>query len=136
MAVIDSLEAEKKRLIEEKTELQNRLDQLLRPVGKVAAAPVPVTPQAGNVKPAEPTPAAGNINLKGLVTKVDMKNSLAAISIGKLDGVREGMKFYVTRGDEFICNILIIDIDSRESVGVIELQQQQPKVGDNVSSNL
>ncbi len=41
-----------------------------------------------------------------------------------------------TRGDEFICNILIIDVDAEEAVGVLELIQKQPKAGDNISTNL
>ena len=51
-------------------------------------------------------------------------------------GVKEGMKFHVTRGDEFICDILITDVDTEEAVGVLELVQQQPNVGDTVSTNL
>jgi hypothetical protein len=46
------------------------------------------------------------------------------------------MKFHVTRGDEFICDILIIEVDTEKSVGVLELVQQLPKVGDNASTNL
>ena len=134
MAIIDTLEAEKRRLLEEKTELQSRLDELLRPFGKVAAAPVPVTPKETRVQPA--MPAVRDIELRGLVTAVDLKNSMASISIGSADGVKEGMKFHVTRGDEFLCDILIIDVDAEEAVGVLDLVQQQPRVGDNVSTNL
>lgn len=134
MAIVETLVAERKRILEEKTELQNRLDQFLQPVGKVAAAPVPVTPRRAAVRPA--TPGARDIALQGLVTAVDLKNSMASISIGTADGVKEGMKFHVTRGDEFLCDILIIDVDAEEAIGVMELIQQQPKVGDNVSTNL
>lgn len=136
MAIIETLGAEKKRLLEEKTEIQSRLDQFLQPMGKVAAGPVPVTPEIAAVaKPVEEVPTR-DIDLKGLVTAIDLKNSMASISIGAADGVRKGMKFYVTRGDEFICNILIIDVDAKEGVGILELVQQQPRVGDNVSANL
>ena len=134
VAIIDTLEAEKRRLLEEKTELQSRLDEFLRPFGKVAAAPVPVTPKEIRVQPA--MPAVRDIELRGLVTAVDLKNSMASISIGAADGVKEGMKFHVTRGDEFLCDILIIDVDAEEAVGVLDLIQQQPRVGDNVSTNL
>ena len=61
---------------------------------------------------------------------------MASVSVGAVDGVREGMKFHVTRGDEFICDILIIDVDTEEAVGVLELVQQQLRVGDNASTNL
>jgi len=134
MAIIEALGAETKRLLEEKTELQNRLGQLLQPIGKVAAAPVPITPGKAIARPAEP--AVEDIALQGLITALDLKNSMASISIGTADGVKEGMKFHVIRGDEFVCDILIIDTDAEEAVGILDLVQQQPKVGDNVSTNL
>ena len=135
MAIIDTLEAERKRLLEEKTELQGRLDEFLRPFGRVTGPAVSVTPRKDMARPA--MPAAGDIALKGLITVVDLKNSMAEISVGAADGVKEGMKFYVTRGDEFICEILVIDaVDAEKAVGVLELVQQQPRVGDSVSTNL
>jgi len=135
MAIIEVLQAENKRLLEEKSELQNRLDRRLLPFGKVTVPPVPVTPEKSKVRLA--MPAAGDIALKGRVTAVDLKNSMAEISIGTTDGVKESMKFYVTRGDEFICEILILDdIEAERAVGVLELVQQQPRVGDSVSTNL
>lgn len=134
MAIIETLDTETKRLLEEKSELRNRLDQLLRPLGKVAAPSVPVTPKKEAARPARP--AVRDIELRGLVTAVDLRNSMASISIGAADGVKEGMRFHVARGDEFLCDILIIDVDAEEAVGVLELVQQQPKVGDNVSTNL
>ena len=135
MAVIDALDAEKKRLLEEKTDLQNKLDQLLQPAGKTVVAPVPVTPKIGEAKPA-PAPLVTDLSLQGVITAMDLKNSLVSISLGSADGVREGMKFHITRGDEFVCDVLIIDVDAKEAVGVLDLVQQQPKVGDNASTNL
>jgi hypothetical protein len=137
MAIIDTLEAEKRRILEEKIELQNRLDQLLQPVGRVSSVAKPVTTERTTVRAALPVlPADQDMNLRGLVTAVDLKNSMASISIGTADGVKDGMKFHVTRGDEFLCDILIIDVDSEEAVGILELVQQAPRVGDNVSTNL
>ncbi|GAI47898.1 unnamed protein product, partial [marine sediment metagenome] len=106
----------------------------LLPLGKVAVVPVPITPEKAVARPAKPT--VEDIALQGLVTAVDLKNSMVSISIGTADGVKEGMKFHVIRGDEFICDILIIDIDAEEAVGILDLVQKQPKVGDNVSTNL
>lgn len=134
MAIIEMLEAEKNRLLEGKSELRSRLDQFLQPLGKVTAAPVPVTPEKAVARPA--TPTVRDIALQGLINKVDLKNSMASISIGETDGVKEGMKFYVTRGDKFLCELLIIDVEAEEAVGVLELVQQQPRFGDNVSTNL
>jgi len=134
MAIIETLEAENKRLLEEKTELQNKLDRFLQPIGKTAAETVPVTPKEEAARPAA---AEGkDIALRGLVTAVDLKNSMATISIGTADGVKDGMRFHVTRGEEFLCDILIVDVDTEKATGVLELVQQQPKVGDTVSTNL
>jgi cell shape-determining protein MreC len=134
MAIVEQLQTDNKRLLEEKAELQAKLDNLLRPAGKTVAPAVPVTPEETKVMSAEP--ATVQINLKGLVTNVDLENSMVGISIGKADGVKEGMKFYVTRGDEFICDILIYDVEVDKSVGLLDLVSKQPKVGDNVATNL
>jgi len=136
LAIIDTLESEKARLVEEKVELQSRLSKPLMPLGQQPAATTPVTrirPEGVQaVKRRETT----NIALNGLVTAVDMRNDMASISIGSADGVKNGMKFHVTRGDEFICDILIIEVDTDEAVGVLELVQKQPNVGDTISTNL
>ncbi len=135
LAVIQTLEKEKKQLVEEKVELQNRLDKLLQPTGKTPAPVVTVTQKPEEI--ARPAPViAKKIGLKGQVTAVDDKNKMASISIGTADGVKEGMKFHVTRGDKFICDMLIIDTDAEEAVGALELVQEQPKPGDTVSTNL
>jgi chromosome segregation ATPase len=133
-ALIDAAEAEKRRLIEEKSDLQNRLDKVAQGGGKVGAASAPVTQGKGKAMPAQAT--TETINLKAQISEVDAKNSLATISIGSADGVKEGMKFHVTRGDEFICDVLIVNVDTEKAVGVLELVQQSPKVGDNASTNL
>ncbi len=134
MAIIEQLQTDNKRLLEEKTELQTKLDNLLRPAGKTVVGAVPVTPQISKVRPAEP--ATAQISLKGSVTDVDLANSLVEISVGAADGVKEGMKFYVTRGEEFICDILIYDVEAEKAVGLLDLVSKQPKVGDSVSTNL
>ena len=134
MAIITDLEIGKKRLQEEKVKLQNELNQILKPIGKEAVTGEPVTLEKGIVRPA--MPPAGDIGLKAVVTNVDLKNSMASISISAADGVKTGMKFHVIRGDQFICDILILDTDAEEAVGVLELvTTQKPKVGDSVSTN-
>lgn len=136
MAIIETLEAENKRIVEEKTALQNKVNQFLQPVGKTAAAAVPVTPRYDSARPVEIEAETRDIALQGLITAVDLKNSMATVSIGTADGVKEGMRFHVTRGNEFLCDLLIVDADVKEAVGVMELVQQQPNVGDAVSTNL
>jgi hypothetical protein len=133
MAIIDVLETDKKRLVEQKSELQNSLDNFLLAGGRQAGEPEPVTPEFTTIKTV--APPAETIGLKGLVTEVDLKNSAAGISLGKVDGVKIGMIFHVTRGDEFIRDILIIDVDEKEAVGVLQLGNQNPKIGDTAVTN-
>jgi septal ring factor EnvC (AmiA/AmiB activator) len=135
-AIIQTLQTEKKQLLEEKVELLSRMDRLLQPVGR---APAPVVTVTRPREIARPAPViVKKIGLRGLVTAVDSKNKMASISIGTADGVKEGMKFHVTRGDKFICDILIIDTDAEEAVGALELldlAREQPRAGDTVTIN-
>lgn len=136
MAIVEQVQAENRRLLEEKTELRARLDSILRPAGEAVAEPVMVTPEKKLSRFIGTGPATMQIGLKGLVTDVDMENSLVEISIGSADGVKEGMKFYITRGEEFICDILIYDVEPENAVGLLDLVSKQPKAGDDVSTNL
>jgi len=134
IAIIKTLEEKDKRLLEENAELQTKLDQFLRQYGKVLAPATPVTPVTAKAKPA--APPTREISLKGQITAVDLKNSLAEISIGTAHGVKEGMKFHVTRGDQFICDIVILDVEPEKAIGWLELVQNEPKTGDIASTNL
>ena len=137
MAIVRQLQEESKRLLEEKTELQDKLDQYLRQYGKEIAEPMPVTPEKKAVRL---TPPTKNIDLNGSITEVDLKNLLAEISIGAADGVKEGMRFHLTRSDKFICDIVILDVWPEKAVGWLELlpdqSQNQPQIDDRVSTNL
>ncbi len=134
MSIIAQQEERISQLVDEKTELQAKLDQFLRNYGQVATTAPPKT----EVRPekVQPVVAPQAIGLKGLVTKVDAKNLLAQISIGSADGVKENMKFHVTRGDSVVCDILILDVDTDKAVGILDRVRQQPRSGDNVSTNL
>jgi len=137
MAIVKQLQEGSKRLLEEKTELQNKLDQYLRQFGKAIAEPMPVTAIQEAVSLVPPTK---DIDLNGSITEIDLKNLLAEISIGTADGVKEGMRFHLTRGDKFICDIVILDVWPEKAVGWIELLQDQPRdqprIDDKVSTNL
>jgi myosin heavy subunit len=137
MAIVKQLQEGSKRLLEEKTELQNKLDLYLRQYGKAIAEPMPVTTIQEAVRLASPT---RDIDLDGSITEIDLKNLLAEISIGTADGVKEGMRFHLTRDDKFICDIVVLDVWPEKAVGWIELlqdqPQNQPKINDKVSTNL
>jgi len=139
LAIIAVLEDKTKALIEEKTSLQNQIDQYLQQFGKVAVTPPSVVTAKEKARVAI-APAAEDIALKGTITEVNMKDLLAGISIGSADGVKEGMRFHATRGNKFICDIVVLDVEPDKAVGWLELlqgpTQNQPSVGDNISTNL
>jgi len=138
MAIVEQLQAENRRLREIEIGLRAKLDSFLRPGGEtvVETRRGGVTPERTTVRPVYGEPDTRQVGLKGRVTDVDMKNSLVEISIGSADGVKGGMKFYITRGEEFICDILIYDVEPEKAVGLLDLVSKQPKPGDNVSTNL
>jgi hypothetical protein len=117
--------------------LQANMNQQLQQYGRTITPTVPVMPRQEMARPIQPV--TEGIGLKGSVRDVDITNKIASISIGAADGVREGMKFHVTRGAQFICDILIFDVQPDQAVGILELldvTQQQPRIGDIVSTNL
>jgi len=134
MAVLAQLEAKNKQLVEANQELETQLNQYLRQSGRAAVTPQPVTPTRTIVQPAPAT--AKDIALNGRVTAVDMKNALAEISIGAAAGVKPDMNFHVIRGQQFVCDILILDVDADKAVGVLKRVQGAPQRGDVCATNL
>ena len=137
LTIISVLEDKAKQLLEEKTALQNKLDKMLQQYGKLISEPVPVT---ATPEEARVAPPAKDIDLKGLITSVDLPNKLAEISIGEADGVKKGMRFHATRGETFVCDVVILDVEPEKAVGWLELLKEgaenQPKVSDQVRTNL
>lgn len=131
MAIIDTLETKVKRLTEQKTDLQDKIDNLLKKPSQTTTEPV--TYQQG---PQPRQSSQQTKELTGVVKKVETSESMVEISIGSADGVQEGMKFYVIRGDEFVCEVLILDVEPESAVGAMERVQYQPRSGDKVTSNL
>ena len=136
-AIIAQLQSKLRALVEDNTTLQNAMDKYLRQYGKVFAQPASVTRVREAVRVAPPVT---DINLKGSLVSVNLKNQLAEISIGAADGVKEGMRFHATRDSKFICDVVILAVEPEKAVGWLELLQEQPqnqpKAGDAVSTNL
>ncbi len=126
---MEALEADRRRFLEEKTQLEKQLSQLSGPRTKPDIQPV--TADYSDIEPA-PGAETAESAIKGLITEIGQ--SLVTLSVGSADGVEEGMVFHVTRGNDFICDIVVTDVDTNRAAGVKELVQQQPKVGDNVST--
>lgn len=130
---IDKLNAKVKNLTEAKTMYDAQIAQLssgktVVPYDRV----VTKVPDYAN----EALPAPTNTSLKGLVAGISANLELVTVSLGSADGVAKNTVFHVTRGDEFICNVKITDVDTNKSAGVIELQIGQPRIGDTVSNEL
>jgi peptidoglycan hydrolase CwlO-like protein len=137
LAIVMELEAKLKGLTEEKAALQGKMDQFLAQYGKVTAQGAPVTVIREAVRVAPP---ATDIDLKGLLADVDLKNNIAELSIGAADGVKKNMRFHVTRGDKFVCDFVVLDVEPEKALGWLELlpdkPQDRPRAGDAVSTNL
>lgn len=137
LAIVMQLEAKVKSLTEEKTTLQNKLDQFLRQYGKITAKADTVTIMR---EAARVAPPAKDIDVKGLLTDVNLKDNVAELSVGAADGVEEGMRFHATRDNKFICDIVVLDVEPEKALGWLELLQEKPenkpRAGDVVSTNL
>ncbi len=126
---LQSLEAERRRLLEQKKELEK-----LTATGGIAAKEItPVTPQPNRTAvPATVAPAGTDV--KGLV--VEVAQNLITLSVGSTDGVKENMVFHITRGDRFLCDVVVTNVDINQCAGILDLVQQAPQVGDTASTQL
>ena len=135
IAIVADLEAKNKQLVEQSTEYQNRLNKMLQSGGKEAAAPAASVSSLAPASKGAVMDEVKEIGLSGLVSEVIAKDSMASINVGSVDGVKKGMKFHITRGSEFVRDILIIDVEEEKAVGVFDIGSGIPKVGDNASTN-
>ena len=126
---IESLEADRRRLLEQKKQLETQVGSGFvstpAPVSVVTPLPGPARPAAGITFGAD---------IRGLITEVSA--NMVTLSVGSADGVQKGMVFHVTRGDQFLCDVAVTNVDINKSAGVLELIQQQPRIGDTASTRL
>ncbi|MHC4883043.1 MAG: hypothetical protein ACYTCV_10675 [Planctomycetota bacterium] len=124
---LQSSEAEGRRLLEQKTELEKQAAMAGTPKEVIA----PVTPIPNQMaSPAVAAPAGTDI--KGLI--VEIEGDLVTLSVGSADGVAKNMVFHVTRGDRFVCDVIITNVDINRSAGTLDLVVQQPQVNDIAST--
>lgn len=126
---LEALEADRRRLLEQKKELETQVGS--GTFGGPAAVSV-VTPLPGPARPAVGVSIGADI--RGLITEVNA--NMVTLSVGSADGVQKNMIFHVTRGDQFLCDVAITNVDINKSAGVLELIQQQPRIGDTASTKL
>ncbi len=121
-----SLERENMRLVEDKAALESKLG------GRSGAAATAVS----SVRPVAPSPS--KMLLEGQIREVRMDNMLASVSIGSANGVKAGDVLHVIRGDMFVCDIVVTNVDTDTSVGQITMLKPglQPQSGDTVTNKL
>ncbi len=134
-----------RRLTQENHDLGTRLNVYLAKYGQMAAQPpTTVAPGVQGVRPVQPIAAAmplqgtKALGLNGQVTAVDLRSRLVEISIGTAAGVRQDITFHITRGDQYVADIQIVEVWPDRAVGVLNLVKQgaQPQAGDKVTTNL
>jgi uncharacterized protein YxeA len=123
---IRNLEVQVKRLLEEKTILEDQVSGTIAEMPEVNI----ITPESDIALPVEPTPvnSAAVTGAKGKVTAIN--GGLAEVSIGAADGLRKNDILHVYRGGDFICDISITDVDTNKAAGIIELPQKPLEIGD------
>jgi myosin heavy subunit len=143
VTLIAQLQDTVRQLTQENQDLGTRLNQYLVQYGKIATRPpTTVAPGSAVARPVQPIAAAASLTkdiaLNGQVTQVDAQNRLVQISIGTAAGVRQKMTFHLTRGDQYVADILIIEVWPDQAVGTLDVVKEgmQPQAGDKVSTNL
>lgn len=127
---LQALDADRRRLLEQKKDLEvqlSRLDEIGSPV--TATVVTPILDQARPVAPVH-----YGMDVRGLIHEV--RDGMVTLSIGSADGVKKDMILHVTRGDQFLCDVVVTNVDINKSAGVLELVQQQPRIGDTASTKL
>ncbi len=145
MTIIAQHEDTIRRLTQENHDLGTRLNVYLAKYGQMAAQPpTTVAPGVPGTRPVQPIaatmPLQGTkaLGLNGQVTAVDLRSRLVEISIGTAAGVRQDITFHITRGDQYVADIQIVEVWPDRAVGVLNLVKQgaQPQAGDRVTTNL
>jgi hypothetical protein len=126
---LQRLEADRRRILEQKTDLEKQVAKISGSGASAPAAPVTQVPDM-----AKPTPITTASAINGLIS--EMNESLVTLSVGTADGVQKGMVFHITRGSDFLCDVVITDVDVNKCAGVLEMVQQRPKVGDTAATKL
>lgn len=80
-----------------------------------------------------PVPPVPTVDLAGVINNVSMERKVAEISLGSRDKVVEKMVFIVSRGDQYLGDLVIEKVDENSSVGRLETVQGEIRSGDHVT---
>lgn len=124
---LQSADAERRRLLEQKTEREGQVGTVGTPREIIA----PVTPLPNQMASPAATAPVGT-DIKGLV--VEVQGNLVTLSVGSADGVSKNMVFHVMRGANYVCDVTITNVDINRSAGTLDLVMRQPQVNDIAST--
>lgn len=108
--------ASRDETIRDLNEKITKLEETARKVGEVAGDQPP--------EPAAPEDLQGTV--------IAVRANIASINIGSAKGVKPGMRLIIYRGDQFVANLRIAEVDINESVGIVSDRKQDPAQGDKV----
>jgi len=122
-------EATSRQRLEKIHQLEEENAQIRQRLQAVTLAPSDFQPgeKVSMIKPGE-----AGVPIRGSIT--DIKDDLAAISVGSSSGVRENMKFIVVRGDRYMGDLVITHVESTESAGRLSQRTGMILQGDEVTT--
>ena len=74
-----------------------------------------------------------SVSLAGVINNVDNARKVAEISLGSRDKVVEKMTFFVSRGEQYLADLVIEKVDENTAFGRLETVQGEIRKGDNVT---
>ena len=73
-------------------------------------------------------------NITGTINA--LRNDLANINVGSSQGVKQGMRFYIYRGDRFVGFLRIDNVTPSDAAGVVIEKKMAVMIGDKVATTL
>ncbi len=127
-ADLKEAEAQLMELHKQNRQLLDNLMQARAAISRLSERGIAVDEVLSDTTPATP--------ITGQVMRVDPDTNVAVLNVGEGDGVRIGMPFLVSRGDEYVGRVRVNRVMTDMSVAVIEaeLSKGTPRSGDLVQT--
>jgi len=98
-----------------------------------------IPPSARPVPQAEMVPTDPKVYIEGLVTRVEnaADDTFVEVNVGATDGVEEGTRFFVQRGDQYVGTLIITRVEDRAAAGRMDVLKPDHQVtrGDVVTAH-
>ncbi len=139
VALAKDLQTAKDQLI---TQLQDLRNQVMNSNNRVRELEVQLNEsvkennylkQHAQAKLPEAVPVLPTVDLHGVVTEVNNQDKIASINLGSADQVVKGMTFYVSRGGNYLADLVITRVDENSSVGRLDTVTGAVQESDNVT---